>query len=114
MDWSGKRNLGSGFPLGSRASQKRSRRRQNPGGLGAHAQDASASRGQDFEVQLIEAHAKFFAGPAQSFFNGLAGEFVIGIAEGSHVSVVSLVDPEHACACWVEPLRPPMPIALPA
>jgi hypothetical protein len=107
------RDLGGGFSLGSGAAEQRSRSRENPGGLGAHAQNAAAARRQDFEVELVEAHTELFSGPPQSLLHGLAREFVVSVAIGSHVSVVSLVDP-LACACWAEPLRPPMPIAPPA
>jgi len=58
------RNGGSGFTLGRGTTQERARRRQNPGGLCAHTQDAAAAGRQDLEVEFIEAHTEFFAGPA--------------------------------------------------
>jgi hypothetical protein len=77
-------NGGSGFALGRRTAKKRPRGRQDPGGLCAHSQDAAATRRQDLEVELVEAHTEFFAGPAQSFFDRLASELVVSIAECSH------------------------------
>ena len=107
------RHLGGGFPLGGRATQKRTWGGEDPGGLGAHTQDSPAARRQDLEVELVEAHAEFVSGSSKSFFHGLAREFAVCVAEGSHVSVVSLYG-SCACACWAGQLRPPMPIAPPA
>jgi hypothetical protein len=81
---SGEWNGGGGFTLGRGTTEERARSRQNPGGLCAHAQDAAAARRQDFEVELIKAHAEFFAGPAQSFLDRLARELVVSIAKCSH------------------------------
>jgi len=58
------RDLGCGFSLGSGAAEKRSRSRQDPGGLGAHSQNAAAARRKNLEVELVESHPELFSGPA--------------------------------------------------
>jgi len=58
------RDLGSRLSLWSGAAQRRARSRQDAGGLGAHAQDAAAAGRQDLEIELVEAHAELFSGPA--------------------------------------------------
>jgi hypothetical protein len=58
------RNLGSGLSLRRGAAERRPGSCENPGGLGAHAEDSPAARGQDFEIELVEAHAEFVSGPA--------------------------------------------------
>jgi hypothetical protein len=85
------RNLGRGFPLRGATTEQGARGGQDAGRLGAHAQDATAAWGQDFEIELVEAHSEFVTGPAKSLFHRLAGEFAVCVAKGSHVSVVSLV-----------------------
>jgi hypothetical protein len=85
------RNLGCGFPLRRASAKQGPRGGQNPGGLGAHAQDTPTARGQDLEIELVEAHSKFVSGPAQSLLHRLPGEFAVCVAKSSHVSVVSLV-----------------------
>ena len=62
-------------------------RGHDPGGLGAHAEDAPAARGEDLEVEVVEPGTEGFARLAQRLFDGLAGELAIF----AHVSVVSLV-----------------------
>jgi hypothetical protein len=109
----GERNLGSSLTLRGGATERGARRSEDSGGLGAHAQDAPAARGQDLEIELVEAHSKFFSGPAQSLFHRFAGELAVSVAIGSHVSVVSLAGP-RVYAYSGEQLRPPMPSALPA
>jgi hypothetical protein len=109
----GERNLGRRFTLRGSATERRARRGKHPGGLGAHAQDAPAARGQNLEIELVEAHSEFFSGPAQSLFHRLAGELAVSVAIGSHVSVVSLAGP-RVYAYSGEQLRPPMTGALPA
>jgi hypothetical protein len=61
---SGQRNLGRGFSLRSGTAQGRPRSGQDSGRLGAHAKHAPAARGQNLEIELVEAHAKLFSGPA--------------------------------------------------
>jgi hypothetical protein len=85
------RHLGGSLALWRAATERRSWRGQDPSGLGAHAQDAPAARGQDLEIELVEAYSKLVTGPAQSFLHRLSGEFAVCVAKGSHVSVVSLV-----------------------
>jgi hypothetical protein len=92
----GKRNLRCGFSLGRRSTHQRPRSGQNPGGLGAHAQNPAAPGRQNLEVELVEAHTEFVSGSAQSFLHRLSGEFAVCVAKCSHVSVVSLYG---SCAC---------------
>jgi hypothetical protein len=89
----GERNLCCRFTLRGCATQQGARSRQDPGGFGAHAQHAPAAGGQDLEVEFVETNAELFPSSAQGFLDRLAGEFVISVAKGCHVSVVSLVDP---------------------
>ena len=48
------RRRGGGLALGSRSAQRRARRGDDPGRLGAHAEDAPAARRQDLEVEVVE------------------------------------------------------------
>ena len=107
------RNLGRGLALGRGAAESGSGSGQDAGGLGAHAQHAPAARGQDLEVELVEADAELVAGAAQGLLDGLAGELAVCVAIGSHVSVVSLAG-LRAGAYSAGQLRPPMPSAPPA
>jgi hypothetical protein len=59
-----KRNLGSGLSLRRGAAKRRPGSCEDPGGLGAHAEDAPAARGQDLEIELVEANTEFVSGPA--------------------------------------------------
>jgi hypothetical protein len=64
MGGSGQRNLSCGFSLRSSTAQGRPRSGQDSGRLGAHAKHAPAARGQNLEIELVEAHTKLFSGPA--------------------------------------------------
>ena len=81
------RRRGRSLALRRRAAQCGSRGGHDPGGFGAHAEDAPAARGEDLEVQVVELGTEGFARLAQRLFHGLAGELAIF----AHVSVVSLV-----------------------
>ena len=78
--------------LRSRAAEGGTRRRNDPSRLGAHAEHATAARGQDLEVELVKADAELAARGPESLFDCLAGELLVG----THISVVSLVDRENA------------------
>jgi hypothetical protein len=75
------------FPLWRDATERRSRRGNDSGRLGAHAENAPTAGGEDLEVELVESDAEGFAGFAERLLDGLAGEFAVG----THVNVVSLV-----------------------
>ena len=89
----GQRGGLGGLPLGCRAAECAARRGDNPGGLGAHPEDAPAARGEDLEVEVVEADRERLPGVAQGFLDGLSGEFLVG----THVSVVSLGGPCGRC-----------------
>jgi hypothetical protein len=89
----GERNLSRRLALRSSAAQKRAGSSEDSGGFGAHPKHPAAAGGQDLEVELIETDAELFSSSAEGFLDRLAGEFVISVAKGCHVSVVSLVDP---------------------
>src|SRR5450756_1695835 len=73
----GERPRGGRLTLRRGAPERGARRGDDPGGLGAHPQNAPAARGQDLEVELVEADAKFLAGVAQGFLDGLASELTV-------------------------------------
>jgi hypothetical protein len=79
-----KRHGGGGFTLGRGTTEQGARSRKDPGGLGTHAQDAAATRRQDLEIELVKTNTELFAGAAESFFDRLARELVVGIAKCSH------------------------------
>src|SRR4029077_19711376 len=81
---------GGSFALGGRSPGRRGGSGDDPGGFGAHAEDAPAARRQDLEVQVVQARAERLAGELQCLLDGLAGEFAVL----AHVSVVSLVGPD--------------------
>jgi hypothetical protein len=80
----------SGLALGGGATEGAARRGDDPGGLGAHAQDAAAALGEDLEVEVAEADPEQVAGRLDGLLDGLAGELLVL----AHVSVVSLVGPD--------------------
>ena len=84
------RRGGGGLTLGRRSAQRRARRGDDPGGLGAHAEDAPAARRQDLEVEVVELRAEGLSGQLERLLDGLAGELLVL----AHVSVVSLVGPD--------------------
>ena len=53
---------GRGLALRRGAAERRARRGDDPGGLGAHAEDAAAARRQDLEVEVVELGAERLAG----------------------------------------------------
>src|SRR5439155_16140570 len=53
-------------------------RRDDAGWLGAHAQHASAARGQDLEIEVVERrHTEGLARVPQSLLDGLSREFLV-------------------------------------
>jgi hypothetical protein len=72
-----KRHGRGGVALGCSAAQGLAGRCHDPGRLGAHTEDASATRGQDLEIEVIELGTELLASRAQRLFDGLAGEFLV-------------------------------------
>jgi len=110
VDGRGQRSLSGGFSLGSGAAQRGPGSGQDTRGLSAHPEHAAAARGQDLEIELVEADTKLVSGSSKSFLHRLARELTVGVAKGSHVSVVSLYG-WCACACWAGLSRPRPPTA---
>ena len=61
--------------FGRGAAERGARRGHDPGGLGAHAQDAPAAGRQDLEVEVVELGTERLAGELECLLDGLAGEF---------------------------------------
>jgi hypothetical protein len=72
-EWDGR----GGFALRGCAAECRTGRSDDPGGLRAHAQDASAAGRQDLEVEVVQVRTEGLAGEFQGLFDGLAGEFAV-------------------------------------
>jgi hypothetical protein len=83
----GQRRGCRGVALGGGAAQGGTRRGNDPGRLGTHAENAAAAGRQNLEVQVVELRAEGLARLAQRLLDGLAGELPVG----THVSVFSLV-----------------------
>jgi hypothetical protein len=88
----GERNLSRRLALGRGTTQQGAGSSKDSGGFGAHPKNPAAAGGQDLEVELIETDAELLSSSAEGFLDRLPGEFVISVAKGCHVSVVSLVD----------------------
>jgi len=73
------RPLGGGLELRGRATELGARRSEDAGLLGPHAQHAPAARGQDLEVEAVEADAEVLAGEPQGLLDALARELAIRI-----------------------------------
>jgi hypothetical protein len=67
-EWLGGRRLA----LGRGAAERSSGRRDDPGGLGTHAQHATAAGGEDLEVEIVQTDPEGFAGFAKGLLDGLA------------------------------------------
>jgi hypothetical protein len=66
-----------GVPLGHGPAKGGAGRGHDPGGLGAHAQDPTAARGQDLEVKVVELRSEGFSREAQRLFDRLALELAV-------------------------------------
>jgi hypothetical protein len=66
-----------GLTLRRGTAERRSGRCDNSGRLGAHAEDAPAARGQDLEIELVQANREFLASVAKGLLDGLAGELTV-------------------------------------
>ena len=75
--WRRQRPLRGGLALRGSATELGSWRGQDPGGLRAHPQDATAARGQDLEVEIVEADPERLAREPQGLFDTLAGDFAV-------------------------------------
>jgi hypothetical protein len=95
--------LRSCVPLGGCSAERRPRRGHDPGGLGAHPEDATAARREDLEVEVVEAGAERLSSVAEGFLDRLPGEFLVR----THVSVVSLGGPGDLVRAD-GPSQPPM------
>jgi hypothetical protein len=68
----GERLRGRGVALGCGTTQLGPWRGHDPGRLGAHAEDPSAARREDLEIEVVEADAECLAGISQRLLDGLS------------------------------------------
>src|SRR5439155_17268480 len=79
LPWLGrrKRRGGRGLALRGGAAERRTRRGDDPGRLGAHPEDAPAARGQDLEVEVVQLDAELLARDLERLFHALARELSV-------------------------------------
>jgi predicted RNA-binding protein Jag len=51
--------------------------RHDPGGLGSHAEDAAAARGQNLEIEVVQLDAELLSGILERLFDALAGKLAV-------------------------------------
>jgi hypothetical protein len=71
------RRSGGGLALWRGTTERRPGRRDDPGWLRAHPQDAPAAGGQDLEVELVKPDRELLASVPKGLLDGLAGELTV-------------------------------------
>ena len=96
---------GGRLALWRRSSELGARGGQDSRRLGAHAEDAAAARGEDLEVEVVEARVEGLTRLAQRLLDRLAGELSVGAHRISAFmfNVVSHVDPAGRAGGWLPP-----------